>query len=148
MTAADAALNTAQLLEVARGGAPPRNAARKDYPVHELGPLATMDPRLRLKRLEWERENEILAQKRYTNTMGDRTMVALAIIRACLTNYPEYGNQIRALCDYASMGVPGSYYDGPRAYKLYKHHVYPSKARSKADKKLYELALKAHPEIR
>ena len=75
--------------------------------------------------------------------MSDRTQVALAIIRACFANYPEYGNQIRSLCDYSSMGVPGSYYDGPRAYLLYKHHVHPSKARSKADKKLYELALKA-----
>ena len=106
MTAADAALNQAQLLEVARGDPPPRNAALKDYPVHELGPVETMDPRLRLKRLEWERENEILAQKRYTNIMTDRTAVALAVIRACSANYPEYGNQIRALCDYSSMGVP------------------------------------------
>ena len=40
MTAADAALNGAQLLEVARGDPPPRNAALKDYPVHELGPIA------------------------------------------------------------------------------------------------------------
>ena len=143
MTAADAALNGAMLLEVARGDPPPRNAALKDYPVHELGPIATMDPRLRLKRLEWERENEILAQKRYTNIMTDRTAVALAVIRACSANYPEYGNQIRALCDYSSMGVPGSYYDGPRAYRLYQHHMHPVKARSKADKKLYELALKA-----
>ena len=129
MTAVDAALNAATLLEVARGGSPPRNAALKDYPIHELGPIASMDPRLRLKRLEWERENEILAQKRYTNTMSDRTQVALAFIRACFANYPEYGNQIRSLCDYSSLGVPGAYYDGPRAYLLYKHHVHPSKAR-------------------
>ena len=95
MTAVDAALNAATLLEVARGGSPPRNAALKDYPIHELGPIASMDPRLRLKRLEWERENEILAQKRYTNTMSDRTQVALAFIRACFAKYPEYGNQIR-----------------------------------------------------
>ena len=32
MTAVDAALNAATLLEVARGGSPPRNAALKDYP--------------------------------------------------------------------------------------------------------------------
>ena len=101
MTATDAALNAAHLLEVARGEPPPRNAALKDYPIAELGPIASMDPRLRLKRLEWERENQILAQKRYTNIMNDRTAVALAVIKACLANYPEYGNQIRALCDYS-----------------------------------------------
>ena len=48
MTAADAALNAAQLLEVACGEPPPRNAALKDYPIHELGPIASLDPRLRL----------------------------------------------------------------------------------------------------
>ena len=45
MTATDAALNAVHLLEVARGEPPPRNAALKDYPIAELGPIASMDPR-------------------------------------------------------------------------------------------------------
>ena len=62
MTATDAALNAVHLLEVARGEPPPRNAALKDYPIAELGPIASMDPRLTARTEpseEWTRTESI-----------------------------------------------------------------------------------------
>ena len=102
MTAVDAALNAAALLEVARGGSPPRNAALKDYPVHELGPIASMDPRLRLKRLEWERENA-----------RTRTLCVLLCTRRELIPLTKISTRTPAPQFVAHIGSPGYSYTVP-----------------------------------
>ena len=111
------------LLEVAQKLQPRQCAAITDF---DLAPLLAHFPapgsrqyysalQFRLQKEKDNADNEI---KRAQIEMNLRTDLYTAIVASCEKNAKSLGKEIVDACDYASLGVVGPYFDGPRAHDM------------------------------
>ena len=137
----DAELSRKNLLIAAHGGMSPRAAAIKDYPLSMLPPLDPSSPGYAkdlAARLEYDRRNQENEAKRTAIVLQEFTEV-YGFLLAISVEAVELRRELQTTCkDYAGHA---DCFDGPRAFKMVKHHLLHGTAtRSKADKDFYQKA--------
>ena len=68
-------------------------------------------------RMKLERENDVMARKRFDLKMSDWTTIYLALSLCCEDTHPALHEEMYEHCRLDARGVPGGY-DGPMAWKF------------------------------
>ena len=124
----DLALASYGLVEVAAKQDAPECATVHDF---DLAPLLAAFPAPGDRqyypalqfRLQKEKENSENASKRTHFTMTKRTEIYTGLVASCEKNAKVLGDEMVECCNYASLGIVGSWFDGPRAYDMLMLHL-------------------------
>ena len=149
--AAVTALGTAELMVVAQTGIPPALAEIVDVDLAdfpELPAAHTQHERRKGERSKIIATNASNHERRTRLTLRAWTTLFEALRSSCVAKAPLLAHDLYELCSLESRGIPGGYFDGPRAWRILLDRINGDGERLETDKTFYDTALdlqKANP---
>ena len=134
-----------ELVAVAETGVPPSIAEIIDTPLDDYPLLAADDSyyeRRNAERSKIRKEHRANVERRKRAVFQAWTLLFDSLRSACERNAPMLAMELFELCDLRKRGIPGGYFDGPRAWAIIMDRIHGNGVeRTKFDKNFYSTAL-------